>query len=330
MPGSTDEAPEVPMTAPPEPKNDATSARREQLARRAEELGVEPAIVDRVVLQASEDQLALLEALAARVKPSSAAAEQQESMPLDEYREVLERLGEEYVGTLTGVGLSSVADVRPEQLRDGVEVLAELARMMRAIPPARRRAMWPAMHGEMKSALPHYQNPKRAIIETGVAGALDAEDHVVMTELRREVVPSLDLTILRMAGETDPERALHGLIRAARSAPRTILVTKTVAQLLEESEQQLQQALQLQPLAGAAAGPPGAAVPGAPPKPKRWTGWGKLFTGIASAGANIAGGIALGAGGGPLAVGVTIGGVLASCASGIGAISEGVGALRGE
>jgi hypothetical protein len=319
------------MTAGPPPSpNDANSGRREELAKKLERIDVNPEVVDRVVLQASEDQLALLEALAARVKPSTADAQPQGSMSLDDYREVLERLGDEYVGTLTGVGLSSVADVRPEQLRDGVEVLAELAQMMRAIPPARRRAMWPAMHGEMKSALPHYQNLKRAIIETGVAAALDAEDHVVMTELRREVVPALDLTILRMAGETDPERALQGLIRAARSAPRTILATKTVAQLLEESEQQLQQALQPQPMAGAAAVPPGAALPGAPPKPKRWTGWGKLFTGIASAGANIAGGIALGAGGGPLAVGVTIGGVLASCASGMGAIAEGVGALRGE
>lgn len=308
---------------PPPSPNDANSGRREELAKKLERLDVNPEVVDRVVLQASEDQLALLETLAARVKPFIVNAQPRESMSLDEYREVLEQLGDEYIGTLTGAGLSSVADVRPEQLRDGVEVLAELARMLRAIPPARRRAMWPAMHGEMKSALPHYQNLKRAIIETGVAAALDAEDHVVMTELRREVVPALDLTILRMAGEADPERALLGLIRAARSAPRTILAAKTVEQLLEESERQLQQALQPQP-------PAGAAVPGAPPKPKRWTGWGKLFTGIASAGANIAGGIALGAGGGPLAVGVTIGGVLASCASGIGAIAEGVGALRGE
>jgi hypothetical protein len=313
---------------------DANSGRREELAKKLERLDVNADVLNRVVLNASEDQLAVLEVLAARMKPSSAEVQPEESMPLDEYRDVLERLGDEYIGTLTGAGLSSVADVRPEQLRDGVEVLAELARMMRAIPPARRRAMWPALHGEMNSALPHYQNLKRAIIETGIAAALDAEDHVIMTELRREMVPALDLMVLRMAGETDPERALLGLIRAARSAPRTMLAAKTVAQLLEDSERQLQQALQPQSAAGTvtSGGAARAAMPAAPPppNPKRWTGWGKLFTGMATAGANIAGGIALGVGGGPLAVGVTVGGVLASCASGIGAISEGVGALRGE
>jgi Salmonella virulence plasmid 65kDa B protein len=194
-----------------------------------------------------------------------------------------------------------------------------------------RSGFGPSLSLSYDSGLPHYQNLKRAIIETGVAAALDAEDHVVMTELRRGAVPALDLTVLRIAGETNPECALQGLIRAARAAPRTILATSTVAQLLEASEQQLQQALPPQPLAGAAPVPPGAAaVPGAPPKPKRWTGLGKLFTGISIAGANIAGGIALGAFGGPLAVEVTAGGVLASCASGIGAIAEGVGALRGD
>jgi hypothetical protein len=63
---------------------------------------------------------------------------------------------------------------------------------------------------------------------------------------------------------------------------------------------------------------------------KRWTGLGKIFTGISIAGVNIAGGIALGIGAGPLAAGVTVGGVLASCAGGIGAVCEGVGALQGE
>jgi hypothetical protein len=306
---------------PPQSPAEAASGRREELAKRVEQLGVDPEIIERVVLKASVDELALLEALAARAKPS-VDVRAPESMSLDEYREILERLGDEYVGTLTGTGLSSVADIRPEQLREGVEVLSEMAGMLRAVPLGRRAAMWPAIAGEMQGALPHYQNLKRAIIETGIAAALDAEDHVVMAHLRREVVPSLDLAVLRMAGEADPERALLGLIRAARSAPRTLLAVKTVAQLLEESEKYLLPQ-------GAANMVPPVTGPAAP-KPKRWTGWGKLFTGMATAGANIAGGIALGVGGGPLAVGVTLGGVLASCAGGIGAISEGVGALRGE
>ncbi len=45
-------------------------------------------------------------------------------------------LGEEYIGTLTGTGLSSVAKVSPEQLREGVEVLAEMAGILRAVPRA--------------------------------------------------------------------------------------------------------------------------------------------------------------------------------------------------
>jgi hypothetical protein len=280
------------------------------------QLGVDPEIVDRVVLNASTDELTLLEALTARAKPS-ANLRGEESMPLDQYREVLERLGDEYVGVLTGQSLSSVADVRPEQLQESVEVLAEMARMLRAIPPARRNALWPAVSGELLSAMPHYQNLKRAIIETGIAAALDANDHFVMAHLRREVVPSLDLAVLRIAGEQDPESALLGLIRAARSAPRTLLATNTVAQLLNESQSYF---------------PPKrpAPAPGPAPKPKYWTGWGKLFTGVATAGLNIAGGVALGAGFGPLAAGVTIGSVLASCAVGIGSVSEGVGVLRGE
>jgi hypothetical protein len=306
---------------------DASSERREQLAKKLARIDVNPDIIDRVIPLASDDQLTLLEALASRVKVPTAIVQPMEPMSLDEYRQILERLGDEYVGTLTGAGLSSMADVQPDKLREGVEVLAELARMMRAIPPARRRAMWPSMHGEMKSALPHYKNLKRAIIEVGIADALDADAHIIMTELRLELVPALDLTILRMAGETDPERALQGLVRAARSAPRTILATKKVAHLLDESEQQLQQALQPQLMAGAATVPQDAV--NAPLKPKRWTGWGKLFTGIATAGGNIADGITLATGGSP-AVSATIGGVLASCASGIGAIAEGVGALRGE
>ena len=311
---------------PPTSQNDASSGRREELASQLDRLGVEPGIVDKVLPNASVDELTLIDALVAQIAKTrrTADARAEESMPLDEYRDVLERLGDEYLGPLTATAISSAADVRPEQLREGVEVLSEMARMLRAIPSSRRIALWPAINGEMTSALPHYRNLKRAIVETGIAAALDAEDHVVMTHLRREAVPSLDLAVLRMAGESDPERALLGLIRAARSAGRTKLAMKTVTQLLEESERYLQ------PQAFGVPVPVPAPGSGLAPKPKRWTGWGKIFTGMATAGANIAGGIALGIGGGPLAAGVTAGGVLASCAGGIGAIAEGVGALQGE
>jgi hypothetical protein len=315
------------MTAtagPPPSTNDPTSGIRERLAKESERLGLDSGIAYRVFPNASVDELTLLDALVARAtRPADLGTP--ESLPIYEYRNVLERLGEEYVGALTGRGLFSAADVRPEQLREGVEALAEMARMVRAIPPARRAAMWPTLESEMKLAGSHYQILKRAIITTGIAAALDAEDHVVMTHLRPEVMPSLDLTILRMAGEADPERALQGLIRAARSAPRAVLATKTVAQLLEESASYIPAQVQ-----DGAAQPAPAPAPGPATRSKRWTGLGKLFTGMATAGVNIAGGIALGVGGGPLAAGVTLGGVLGSCAAGIGAIAEGVGALRGE
>lgn len=237
-----------------------------------------------------------------------------DSMSLDEYQEVLERLGDEYVGLLTRKGLSESADINPEQLRDAVEMLAVLARTIRAVPPEYRTAMWPSVSGELIAAHSHYQNLGRAIVKTGVAGALDAENHIVLSQLRREVIPSLDLEILRLAGETDPERALKHQLRVARAAPSSLLAGNTVAQVLTEGEKELKSIPNI-PL---------------PPTPKRWTGWGKLFTGMAVAGANIAGGIALGFIGGPLAVGVTLGGVIASCGVGIGGVCEGVGALRGE
>ena len=203
--------------------------------------GRQPGIVVKVLPNASVDELTLIDALVAQIAKTRRAADApaEESMPLDESGRP-RKAWRRYLGPLTATAISSAAAVRPEQLRQGVEVLSEMARMLRAIPSSRRLALWPAINGEMKNALPHYHNLKSAIVETGVAAALDAEDHVVMTHLRREVVPSLDLAVLRMAGESDPERALLGLIRAARSAGRTKLAMKTVAQLLEESEQYLQ------------------------------------------------------------------------------------------
>lgn len=291
---------------------ESTPERHDEVAERLRQLGVDAEMINRVVPNSSVDQLDLLEALVLRARPLSSVPVG-ELMPNSEYRDLLEQLGNEYVASITGVGLARLAEVRADVLRDGVEVLAEMAKMLRAIPPTRRLAMWPSMVREIKDSLPHYSNLRRAIVATGVAGALDAEDHVVLKHLRRDALPPLDLEVLRMTGESDPESALSGLIRAARSAPRTILAGQSVAQLLNESEAHLKKL-----------------VPAEPIQPKRWTGWGKLFTGMATAGANIAGGIALGVAGGPLATGVTMGSVIASCAGGIGAICEGVGALRGE
>jgi hypothetical protein len=290
-----------------------TPEEREGLSRRLEELGIDPHFAGRVLLQASPEALELLEKLAARA--TEPGSPRWKPMPLDEYRSVLQRLGEDYLGVLTQRGLSATADVTAEQLRDGVEVLAETARMIRSVPPASRQAMWPVMSCEVQAAIPHFQVIRRAIVETGVAAALDAQDHVVLVNLRREVIPELDLAVLRIAGESDPEQALAHLLRSARLAPRWLLGTTSVAQIIDEGQRHLS------PL------PPELTHV---PNPKRWTGWGKLLTGMALAGANIAGGIALALGGGPLASGATAGGVIASCGVGVGGIWEGVGALRGE
>jgi hypothetical protein len=310
---------EVSMTNEEGPLKGLVAARRTELAREMRRLGMEASIVDRLVQDVATDQLTLLEALVARIGPLRADARDAESMPSDEYGELLGRLGEEYVGNLTRIGLSGGADVLPEQLQEGAEVLAGFARLIHAVPTEFRAAIWPTMHSEMPRALPHYQNIKRALIHTGIAEALDAERHAALANLRREMLPDVDLVVLRMMGESDPERTLRAIISAARSAPSAALSSHTVTELLNEAEKQLPESTT----------PPG---PGLPPAltPRRWIGWGKIFSGMAIAGVNIAGGIALGASGGPLAAGATLGGVLASCAAGIGNLSEGVGALRGE
>jgi len=249
-----------------QPPPAASPEAREALSRQMEALGIEATLADRVLPNASPEEVELLSALVS--KATSAAMEADDSsasMSLGEYRDVLERLGDEYVGVLTRRGLSETADVKPDQLQDGVEVLAETARMMRAVPPSRRSAMWPSMTSELQTAQSHYQVIARALIETGIAGALDAERHVVLSHLRREVIPGLDLAVLRLSGEADPELALAHMLREARTAPRSLLRTMTVAQMVEEGGRLLQPQ-------------PGVPAP-VPPKAKRWTGWGKLRLG---------------------------------------------------
>ena len=297
---------------------DELIAGRAEFTRKMGRLGADPATVNRLIQDVGMEQIALLETVVAQISHSGADERGLNAMPFDEYKELLDRIGDEYVGHLTRVGLARGADVRPEQLQEGAEVLARLAKLIQGVPRELRTAVWPTLRTEMVQALPHYQNIKRAIVHTGIAEALDAEGYAVLANLRRETVPDVDLTVLRMAGEADPERAIRAVIKAARSAPTAALKERTVMQLLDEAEKQLQESTTV------------PSPPPAPPTPKRWTGWSKIFSGIAIAGVNIAGGIALGVGGGALAADATLGSVLASCAGGIGNLAEGVGALRGE
>lgn len=171
--------------------------------------------------------------------------------------------------------------------------------------------MWPPVHGELLIASTHFENLRRVMTGTGIAGALQAEDYAALFGLDHRAVPPIDLEVLRAAGYADADLALRHLVRAARSAPRALRSDETLERVLEEGQEKLKEV--------------------SPPKtPKRWTGFAKLFTGGALASANIAGGIAAAAGGGPLAAGITLGSVLASCATGVGMIVEGVGSLRGK
>lgn len=297
---------------------DESMAARAEFARKMGRLGADLATVNRLIQDVGMEQIALLDTVVAQITQSGADVRVSNRMPFNDYQELLDRLGDEYVGHLTRVGLSHGADVQPEQLQEGAEVLALLANLIHVVPRKLRPEIWPTLRTDIGQALPHYQNIKRAIIRTGIAEALDAEEYAILANLRRETIPDVDLTVLRMAGEADPELAIRAVIRAARSAPTAALKGRTVTQLLSEAEKQLQEFTKL------------PSPPPAPPTPRRWTGWGKIFSGMAIAGVNIAGGIALSVGGGPLAADATLSGVLASCAGGIGNLAEGVGAFRGE
>jgi hypothetical protein len=237
-----------------------------------------------------------------------------------QYRSHVERLAEEYVGPITERALGAGADVTAERLRNAAEVLSETVRMIRAIPHSRRAAMWSAIAPELQTATKHCATVGSALNGTGIAAALDADDHIVMSHIQREMVPEVDLNVLRLSGETDPEAALQRLLAATRAAPRSELSKRSVEKLLDEVSRLLENSAYFE-------NPTSLPKPLAP---KRWSGWGKVLTGFAVAGANIASGFALSVGFGPLAGGATLPGVISSCGVGVGAIAEGIGHLRGE
>jgi hypothetical protein len=149
------------------------------------------------------------------------------------------------------------------------------------------------------------------VIETGIIDALEAENHAILRGLEYEAIPAADLSVLRLAGYSDPYLTIQYAARTARSLPQTLRTGETLEQILLDGFDNLR------------AGELGR-------RRKRWTGFAKLLTGSALAGVDIAGGVAAAAGGGPLAAGVTLGSVLTSCGAGIGMIFEGIGSLRGE
>jgi hypothetical protein len=155
------------------------------------------------------------------------------------------------------------------------------------------------------------------LVNTGIVDALEAEDSLAFRNLRPDLLLSVDRELLRAAGETDLDAAIAALVRAAHRVGETAGRQDTIAQPLEEGVRAF----------------PSPTKP--PPRPKRkwWTGWGKLLAGAGLAGLDVAGGVAMGTVVGPLAplaVGVTWPSVLGSCAAGVSAVVEAVGAFRGE
>lgn len=156
-----------------------------------------------------------------------------------------------------------------------IKLLAETAAMIRAVPTAQRHTMWVPMQGALAAAAPHYGNVHRAVVETGISAALEAQNHAAFTQLHVKAIPTIDLELLRVAGYRDPERALRHLVDAARSAPQSLGAHETLERILEEGQQSL------------TPWPSGIQKP--PPRPKRWTGLAKLLTGAALTGIDIAG-----------------------------------------
>lgn len=308
---------------------------RERLAIQLAQKRIDRSLIEKVVSIASAEQLALLEATIASAR-SEGPIVADELMSHAEYGDMLDVIGQEYVGALTNRTFSQQADLGVPELRDSMEVLAETASMLRAIPPSRRASMAPVMRSELNAALPHYQKVTRALISTGIADALEAHNFFALRQRRVEAIPAFDVRVLDLAGEPDPEYALKQQVTAARAAAQGVLLTRSVAAVFKEGQEHLQNAM------SPAAPPTPNTVPPPPPRQKTWSGWGKLLKGTAVIAGNIAEPIAAGVLGATLtanpagaAAAVAMTGtrwrdILASCAGGVREVCEGVGMLRGE
>jgi hypothetical protein len=297
----------------------AEALRREQTAERLRQLGLDPGLIANALRDVKRDQIRLLEEILGRIAPASREATD-DTMSLADYEDLLNNICEEYTSAVTAPDIAKVAGVTHAQLLDAMQVLAQDARMLRSIPLAARTVMWAAVRQELQGAAQHYERVRRAVVDTGIVDALEAQRYAAIAHLRREPIPAVDLQVLRMVGHEDPERALRQQIRAARVAARGLLQTSSVETILLEGEKYLQQA----------SAPNTAAQLVPAPRPKRWSAWGKLLKGAAVMAGNIVAPLGAGLVGGPVAGIVVTPATLASCAGGIGEICEGVGALRGE
>jgi hypothetical protein len=237
--------------------------------------------------------------------------ERERGMDVETYGRDLQVLGAEYVGALSRRALRTSADVAPAEIEDSAEALAEAAALVRGVPHGMRPRMAEVVTQQVHEVVPHFDTVSRALDGSGVSDALDARGRFALVHLHVDAVPAVDRELLRMAGVTDVESAILQAVESANGAAVS-LQDQAVGCLLARARDHLIAPTPLER------------------RPKRWTAVAKLLTGAATAGVNLAGGVALVVGGGPLAAGVTLGGVLASSAAGVGMILEGLGLLRGE
>jgi hypothetical protein len=212
------------------------------------------------------------------------------------------------------------ADLKVDEVAASAVVLADVSRMVRAVPAAMREPMESAIAGQVESvAQPHYQRVTRALFATGALDALEAERHLALRNARTEWLPALDAELLRRAGYAEPQTALANAVATARAMPDRMPPGATLESVIAEGEAALGGTWQSQ------------FQPGPSPRPaKRWTGLGKILAGASLSGGNLAGGIALALGTLGASVGATWLGVVGSTGMGVGMIFEGVGALRGD
>lgn len=213
----------------------------------------------------------------------------------------------------------SRANATADELSESATVLTDIAAMVRAVPNSMRPTMQGPVNNVVKqTAVLHYERIVRALNETGAMEALEAEGWFALRHLTSTWLPPLDANLLQRAGHQDVQQALAVAITQARGVPDRLTPSRGLDVAMQEGRSVLAEGLPVDP-------------PGLPiRRSKRWTGVGKILTGAALAGGNVAGAALLGVGTAGASLGATWLGVVGSTGIGVGMVFEGVGAIRGE
>jgi hypothetical protein len=217
-------------------------------------------------------------------------------------------------------------DLTIESLSASAAELADAARLVSSVPPAMRGEMALSVASTVsRVASFHYPQVRRGLEATYVLDALEAEEHRTLRCVRPHWLPPLDAELLRRAGYRHPEVVLEHAIRNLHLLPERIGPGASLAGVVEEGETMLlarDLAEQLQS---------GHSPANTRPRPKRWSGVGKVLSGASLAAGNVAAGIAAVTGTWDLmGEGATGLALLGSTGTGVQMIFEGIGALKGE